>query len=90
MTRVIFPAKFRSPGCINHCIVGGNHGVDALIPQTDEWWEFPTYCCLKVQARKVQFKIEELRILKVYAFTFKHESMHKPTIDYFISERDKL
>ena len=48
----IFPATFLSKyltGYISHyCIVGGNHGVDVyvLIPQTDEWCEFPTYCFL--------------------------------------------
>ena len=48
-----FPATFIPKyltGCISHsCIVGGNHDIDVhvLISQTNEWCEFPTYCCLE-------------------------------------------
>ena len=46
---VTFIPKYLT-GCISHyCIVGGNHGSDVhvLISQTNEWCEFPTYCCLE-------------------------------------------
>ena len=49
----LFPVTFLSKYltlCVCHrCIVDGNYGIDVhvLNTQTDEWYEFLTYCCLK-------------------------------------------
>ena len=59
---VTFPPKYHT-GCINHCcIIVGKHDVDVHvpIPLTNDWCEFPTYCCLHTTSGFLNFSIPNL------------------------------